>query len=124
SVSLAPTLSRGKPNSTFFITQASLAHYLDLGRLFGTEPGRSVLAMRVLTAAALGATHEVVEQCTPPSTPPTPCEKIPIPVTVPDLPPDERFYAGWSGTVRGYRYQSVGPEFLDGNPVGGTALNA
>jgi translocation and assembly module TamA len=45
-------------------------------------------------------------------------------VSVPDIPPDQRFYAGGSGTVRGYRYQSVGPEFPDGNPVGGTALTA
>jgi translocation and assembly module TamA len=43
---------------------------------------------------------------------------------VPDLPPDQRFYAGGSGTVRGYRYQSVGPQFADGNPVGGTAMAA
>ena len=42
---------------------------------------------------------------------------------VPDLPPDQRFYAGGSGTVRGYRYQSVGPQFPDGNPVGGTAMS-
>jgi translocation and assembly module TamA len=40
------------------------------------------------------------------------------------LPPDQRFYAGGSGTIRGYRYQSVGPTFPDGNPIGGTAINA
>jgi translocation and assembly module TamA len=40
------------------------------------------------------------------------------------LPPDQRFYAGGSGTIRGYRYQSVGPQFDDGNPIGGTAINA
>jgi translocation and assembly module TamA len=41
------------------------------------------------------------------------------------LPPDQRFYAGGSGTIRGYRYQSVGPPFpRDGNPIGGTAINA
>src|SRR4029077_14412119 len=40
------------------------------------------------------------------------------------LPPDQRFYAGGSGTIRGYRYQSVGPIFAHGNPVGGTAINA
>ena len=34
------------------------------------------------------------------------------------LPPDQRFYAGGSGTIRGYRYQSVGPTFPDGNPIG------
>jgi len=118
SLSLAPTLSRGKPDSTFLITQASMAHYLDVGPLLGIDPGRSVLAMRVLTAAALGAT----EQCPPASTSAAACAMTVV--RVPDLPPDQRFYAGGSGTVRGYRYQSVGPEFLDGNPVGGTAMNA
>ena len=36
----------------------------------------------------------------------------------------KRFYAGGSGTIRGYRYQAVGPLFPDGNPIGGTAMNA
>jgi translocation and assembly module TamA len=111
SLSVAPTLSRGQPNSTFYVTQASVAAYLDLQRLLPTEPGRSVLALRALTASAFGASEvdELVDG------------KL---VRVPDLPPDQRFYAGGSGTVRGYRYQTVGPEFPDGNPVGGTAMNA
>ena len=41
-----------------------------------------------------------------------------------ELPPDQRFYAGGSGTVRGYRYQSIGPLFADGNPQGGTSIVA
>ena len=40
------------------------------------------------------------------------------------LPPDLRFYAGGSGTVRGYKYQSVGPQFPDGTPIGGTEITA
>ena len=40
------------------------------------------------------------------------------------VPPDQRFYAGGSGTVRGYRYQSVGPRFPSNRPVGGTSLAA
>ncbi len=40
------------------------------------------------------------------------------------MPPDQRFYAGGSGTIRGYKYQSVGPTFFDGKPVGGTAIDA
>ena len=40
------------------------------------------------------------------------------------LPPDQRFYAGGSGTVRGFRYQSIGPQFPDGKPTGGTAVSA
>ena len=41
-----------------------------------------------------------------------------------DLPPDQRFYAGGSATVRGYRYQTLGPQFPDGTPTGGTAISA
>jgi translocation and assembly module TamA len=44
------------------------------------------------------------------------------------LPPDQRFYAGGSGTIRGYAYQSVGPKFPDGPdkglPFGGTSIQA
>jgi translocation and assembly module TamA len=40
------------------------------------------------------------------------------------LPPDQRFYAGGSGTVRGYRYQTLGPQFPDRKPTGGTAISA
>ncbi|HEY0767085.1 MAG TPA: BamA/TamA family outer membrane protein, partial [Steroidobacteraceae bacterium] len=111
SLSIAPTLSRGQPNATFFVTQAGITTYLDLRRLFRTGPGRSVLALRALGASAPGATEfdETIggQQ-----------------VRVPAMPPDQRFYAGGSGTVRGYRYQSVGPQFPDGNPVGGTAMTA
>ena len=39
------------------------------------------------------------------------------------LPPDQRFYAGGSATVRGYRYQTLGPQFRDGTPTGGTAIS-
>ena len=98
SLTLAPTRSHGHLDTTFYITQFSIADYLDLHRLFRTERGRSVLAVRALLASALGATVSV--------------ETIDgVQVRVPDLPPDQRFYAGGSGTVRGYRYQSVGPEF-------------
>src|SRR5690606_1024509 len=40
------------------------------------------------------------------------------------LPPDQRLYIGGSGTVRGYAYQSLGPQFPDGTPQGGTAVTA
>ena len=115
SLSIAPTLSRGQPNSTFLITQASIAGYLDLHRFLGGAPGRSVLALRALGGSALAASefNESIE-----------VNGVSVPVGVPALPPDQRFYAGGSGTVRGYRYQSVGPQFPDGNPIGGTAMTA
>jgi translocation and assembly module TamA len=87
-------------NAKFFITQGSVAYYFDLHHLgLNPDPGRSVLALRALAGLAQGAGQY-------------------------SLPPDQRFYAGGSGTVRGYRYQTVGPLFKDGNPIGGTAINA
>lgn len=133
SLSVAPTLSLGQPNTTFFITQASIAKYLDLYPVLRTEPGRSVLALRFLAASAFAASTEsetVYETIDCNGTGACVCATgqkscvVPKVVRVPNLPPDQRFYAGGSGTVRGYRYQVVGPEFPDGNPVGGTAMNA
>ncbi len=99
-LNLTPTRSLvGPRNATFEIIQVTLAHYFDVGKTFGAARGRTVLAMRVMAGVAFGASEF-------------------------SLPPDQRFYAGGSGTVRGYRYQSVGPQFENTNPVGGTAMNA
>jgi translocation and assembly module TamA len=131
SFSIAPTLSRGQPNTTFYVGQASFAQYLDLHSLFHTETGRSVIALRVIAASAFGASavdEDIEVPCPPPppnvTVPPTTPPICHQEVRVPNLPPDQRFYAGGSGTVRGYRYQSVGLQFPDGNPVGGTAMTA
>ena len=99
SLSEAPTLSLGTKTAKYFITQGNLAYYFDLNHLNWSDPGRSVIALRGLIGLAQGAGQF-------------------------SLPPDQRFYAGGSGTVRGYRFQSVGPLFPDGNPIGGTAINA
>ena len=77
------------------LAELSGAAYLDL-----SGNGRSVLALRGLAGRAFGATSAF------------------------SLPPDQRFYAGGSGTVRGYRFQSIGPQFADGQPVGGTGVLA
>jgi translocation and assembly module TamA len=99
-LSVTPTLAIGKPNATFTIVQAKLAGYFDFNTLFGTDPGRSVIAGRILEGLAVGAQQF-------------------------SLPPDQRFYAGGSSTIRGYRYQSVGPQFPGTNdPVGGTEIEA
>ena len=100
SFSEAPTLSLGTKNAKYFVTQVSASFYFDLQKLhLSADPGRRVIALRALAGLAQGAGQY-------------------------SLPPDQRFYAGGSGTVRGYRYQSVGPQFNDGNPIGGTAINA
>jgi translocation and assembly module TamA len=99
SLSETPTLSIGTKNARYFITQGSLAFYFDLDNFGWSNPGRSVIALRGLAGLAAGAGQY-------------------------SLPPDQRFYAGGSGTIRGFRYQSVGPTFINGDPIGGTAINA
>jgi translocation and assembly module TamA len=100
---VTPTFSYSHAGATFLVTQASLIHYQDLHMLFaGDPPGRTVVAGKLLLGLAEGAVWY-------------------------NLPPDERFYAGGSGTVRGYRYQSVGPQFQSngvatGIPEGGTTI--
>lgn len=104
SVSVTPTLAIGKPNAVFTITQVKIAAFLDLSHFLSETAGRSVLAARALAGLAQGAGEF-------------------------SLPPDQRFYAGGSATIRGYAYQSVGPLFPSGtpaagNPIGGTAISA
>jgi translocation and assembly module TamA len=98
-LTVTPTLARGRPNATFIISQITVAGYFDLNHVLPIEPGRTVLAARALEGHAQGAGEF-------------------------SLPPDQRFYAGGSGTIRGYRYQSVGPTLPDGTPIGGTSIRA
>ena len=99
SATVTPTESFTSPGATFVILQASASTYLDLARFGWTRPGKTVIALRGLVGSAQGASEF-------------------------QLPPDQRFYAGGSATVRGYKYQSVGPLFADSNPAGGTAIDA
>ena len=94
-----PTHSFGPGNTNFVILQANGAAYFDLASRGWTAPGRSVLAVRGLIGSALGASQF-------------------------ELPPDQRFYGGGSATVRGFRYQSIGPQFPDNTPIGGTSIDA
>jgi translocation and assembly module TamA len=98
-LSAAPTESFGNRNATFLVLQASASTYFDFSSIGWTAPGRSVLALRALVGSAQGATAF-------------------------DLPPDQRFYGGGSATVRGFKYQSVGPLFPDNEPEGGAAIDA
>ncbi len=92
--SVTPSTSIQAPTANFTILQLSGSTYVDFG-----SSGRSVLALRGTVASVQGATTFA-------------------------LPPDQRLYAGGSGTVRGYKYQSIGPQFADLRPTGGTALAA
>lgn len=91
-LSVTPTYSMGSRSATFFITQLAGSTYLDL-----SGGGRSVLALRGLVGEDFGTDTF-------------------------GLPPDQRFYAGGSATVRGYRYQTLGPQFADRTPTGGTSV--
>ena len=91
---VTPMVSVGAGTATFMISQISGSTYIDV-----FNNGRSVIALRGLVGQASG-------------------------VGVFGLPPDQRFYAGGSATVRGYRYQTLGPQFPDQTPTGGTAISA
>jgi translocation and assembly module TamA len=93
-IGLTPFHSMSNEHATFFTMEVSGSTYFDL-----SGGGRSVLAMRGLVGKIAGA-------------------------NVFSLPPDQRFYAGGSATVRGYRYQSIGPKFPSLRPTGGTAVSA
>jgi len=93
-VSVTPTHPLTGNASNYFVFQAAGSTYIPV------EAGaRGVLALRALVGTIQGASQFQV-------------------------PPDQRFYAGGTGTVRGYTYQSVGPLFPDDNPEGGTAIDA
>jgi translocation and assembly module TamA len=99
SLSATPTQTLGDQSVSFLVLQASGSTYLDASRLFGASPGRTVVALRGLVGDIEGASQL-------------------------SIPADKRFYAGGTGTVRGYKYQSVGPSFPDNTPEGGTAVVA
>jgi len=95
-VTVSPTQSLGPPDATYVISQVRASAYLDLSDLSWTAPGRTVIAVRGLYGYAQGANAI-------------------------DLPPDQRFYAGGSGTIRGYSFQSVGEQFSKFCGKGGAA---
>lgn len=94
SVALTPTHAFGNGGLSFLVMQVSASTYFDL-----TQDGRSVLALRGLAGTIVGGTNL-------------------------EVPPDQRLYAGGSATVRGYAYQSIGPQFPSGNPVGAKSVDA
>jgi translocation and assembly module TamA len=93
-VSITPTKPLAGASGEYFILQASGSTYLAV-----EHDARGILAMRALVGSIQGASQFQV-------------------------PPDQRFYAGGTGTVRGYTYQTVGPLFADDNPQGGTGIDA
>lgn len=93
-ISVAPTAAFGYKTLLFAVLQATGSLYFDLA-----GDGRSVIATRALVGSIQGGDNF-------------------------SLPPDQRLYAGGSGTVRGFRYQSIGPHFADGRPAGASSIDA
>jgi translocation and assembly module TamA len=93
-ISFTPTEPLAGDSHPFVIFQGNIATYIPV-----EAGGRGVIAMRAMAGSIQGATQFQV-------------------------PPDQRFYAGGSGTVRGYTYQTIGPLFADDNPEGGDAMDA
>lgn len=92
-LALTPAHAFGGSHATFLLTQLTASSYFDLA-----GSGRSVVALRGLAATILGASNL-------------------------GLPPDQRLYAGGSATVRGYAYQSLGPQFPDRKPMGAKSVD-
>lgn len=103
SINAAPSVSLGNKGSgvSFFtILNATASAYLDLTHIGISKPGRSILAFRGTIGSIQGAGTY-------------------------DIPPDQRLYAGGSATVRGFRWQGVGPQYNKTRyAIGGTSLDA
>ena len=93
SLSLTPTEPLTGASHPFLIIQAQGAMYLRV------EPdARGIVAVHGQAGSIQGATQF-------------------------EVPADQRFYAGGSGSVRGYTYQTIGPLFPDDTPEGGLAVD-
>lgn len=93
-LTVTPTVPVASGAGVFVKTELVGSTYLDV-----EGKGRGVLALHGVLGKIIGASQFQV-------------------------PPDQRFYAGGTGTVRGFTYQTVGPLFPDGVPEGGTAIDA
>ncbi|HQT87143.1 MAG TPA: BamA/TamA family outer membrane protein [Acidiphilium sp.] len=91
---ITPSVPLSGGSGVFLNTELIGNTYINL-----EAPGRGVLALRGVLGRIFGASQF-------------------------QIPPDQRFYAGGTGTVRGFTYQTVGPLFANGVPQGGTAIDA
>jgi translocation and assembly module TamA len=89
---LSPYTSMALTSTQFAIAEASLAGYQGV-----FEKDRVVLAARTRVGSIFGASQFKV-------------------------PASQRFYAGGGSSVRGYKYQSVGPLDSKNDPIGGRSL--
>ncbi|MFO7976151.1 MAG: autotransporter assembly complex family protein [Candidatus Hydrogenedentota bacterium] len=91
SVLAEPFVELTDPETVFLKTEATLSHYVPV-----TESRDMILALRMKLGMVTGAGRDAI-------------------------PPDERFYAGGGGSVRGYPYRTISP-LDDDDPIGGRSL--
>ena len=89
---LEPTLSVGDGSITYLKGSAQASAYLPLQANAST-----VVALRLKLGVIAGG-------------------------NIPGVPPQDRFYSGGGGSVRGYGYQQVGPRYPDNTPEGGLSV--
>ncbi|WP_408873594.1 autotransporter assembly complex protein TamA [Gluconobacter roseus] len=100
SLSVTPSESLESGSSFFTLLSAQVSTYFDLKHLGISRPGRSVIAVRGIVGSVQGASTY-------------------------QIPPDQRLYAGGPATVRGFRYQGVGPQYGKSKyGIGGTSMDA
>jgi len=87
-----PTLAAGQGSIAYVKMFGQASAYLPL-----TASGDTVIATRVKLGVIAGG-------------------EIPL------VPPQDRFYGGGGGSVRGYGYQAVGPRYPDNTPEGGLSV--
>ena len=99
-LSATPSVSLENGTSFFTLLSAQVSTYFDLARIGLTKPGKSIIAVRGTVGSVQGASTY-------------------------QIPPDQRLYAGGPATVRGFRYQGVGPQYgRTKYAIGGTSLDA
>lgn len=91
-VDVQPTVVSGDDTVAFLRATAQVTGYLPV-----EDDARTVVAGRVRLGTIVGGSGN-------------------------QIPSDRRFYSGGGGSVRGYDYQGVGPQYEDGTPVGGSSL--
>lgn len=97
---ITPSVSLEHKTSFFIPMNGQASTYFDLHHLGMGKPGYSIIAMRVMVGSIQGASTW-------------------------NLPPDQRLYAGGPGSVRGFRYQGVGPQYgTTKYAIGGTSMDA
>ncbi|WP_241664071.1 autotransporter assembly complex protein TamA [Oecophyllibacter saccharovorans] len=98
---VTPSLSMEHRTAFYLPLTAEASTYLDLHHLGISPPGRSIIALRATVGTIQGVS------------------------SVWNVPPDQRLYAGGPATVRGFRWQGVGPHWKHTKyAIGGTSMDA